>query len=126
MITETLSIKRLIKSFKYAFQGIGHCLQHEKNMQVHFFLIVVVLTTGYFVGLCAWEWCMVVVCIGMVASAEMLNTAIEKIVNELSPEYNVWAGIVKDIAAGAVLITAVAAVFVAGIIFLPKIANIFF
>ena len=93
-------------------------------MRIHVFAILVVTVAGIFLGLTAVEWSVIALCIGSVISAEMVNTAIETLVDLVSPEFNEKAGKVKDIAAGAVLLTAIVATVVAVYIFGNKIFNI--
>ena len=69
------------------------------------------------------EWCIVVICFGVVLAAEGFNTAIERLVDLVSPEFHPVAGDVKDVAAGAVLICAIAAAIIGCIIFVPYLMN---
>ena len=93
-------------------------------MRIHVFAILVVTVAGIFLGLTAVEWSVIALCIGSVISAEMMNTAIELLVDLVSPEFNKKAGEIKDIAAGAVLLTAIIATVVAIYIFGNKIFNL--
>ena len=82
---------------------------------------VLVVTAGWYFEISKGEWLAIVICIGLVMVTELINTAIEILVDCVSPEFNVKAGLVKDIAAGAVLVAALVALLVAFIIFVPKI-----
>ena len=95
-------------------------------MRVHLAAILVVIVTGIFLGLTATEWSIISLTIGFVIATEMMNTAIEELVNLISPEKNVKAGKIKDVAAGAVLVAAIVATFVAVYIFGNKIFNLLF
>ena len=117
--------KKLINSFKYAFKGIGSSLKSERNMKIHFAMMVLVIIAGIFLNISMWEWIICFILFGLVISLEMVNTAIEIVVDMVSPEYNLKAGHVKDIAAGAVLVNAIVAFIVGLLIFLPKIIRIF-
>lgn len=117
--------KKLINSFKYAFKGIGSSLKSERNMKIHFAMMVLVIIAGIFLNISIWEWITCFILFGLVISLEMVNTAIEIVVDMVSPEYNLKAGHVKDIAAGAVLVNAIAAFIVGLLIFLPKIIRLF-
>jgi diacylglycerol kinase (ATP) len=86
--------------------------------------VVVVTIAGLFLGLTAIEWSLIALCIGAVIGAEMMNTAIEELVDLVSPQFNPKAGKIKDIAAGAVLLTAIVATVVAVYIFGNKIFNL--
>lgn len=115
------SVSRLIKSFAYALHGIWYVSKHERNMHVHWVAVIVVVGIGYGLHLSVTEWCLIALCIGSVLTAELFNSAIETLTNLVSPQYNEQAGKVKDIAAGAVLVAALAAVIVGLLIFLPKL-----
>ena len=117
-------MKKLFDSFGYAFRGMFFLLKEERNMRIHVFAILVVTVAGIFLGLTAVEWSVIALCIGSVISAEMMNTAIELLVDLVSPEFNKKAGEIKDIAAGAVLLTAIIATVVAIYIFGNKIFNL--
>ena len=80
---------------------------------------------GIFFGITKAEWLAVIICIGMVITAELFNSAIERLVDMVSPQWQSIAGEVKDIAAGAVLVTAIAAAIVGLIVFVPYLLNIF-
>ena len=117
--------KKLINSFKYAFKGIGSSLKSERNMKIHFAMMVLVIMAGILLNISMWEWITCLILFGLVISLEMVNTAIEIVVDMVSPEYNLKAGHVKDIAAGAVLVNAIVAFIVGLLIFLPKIIGLF-
>ncbi len=117
--------KKLINSFKYAFKGIGSSLKSEQNVKIHFAMMVLVIIAGILLNISMWEWIICFILFGLVISLEMVNTAIEIVVDMVSPEYNLKAGHVKDIAAGAVLVNAIVAFIVGLLIFLPKIIRLF-
>lgn len=117
--------KKLINSFKYAFKGIGSSLKSERNMKIHFAMMALVIIAGILLNISMWEWIICFILFGLVISLEMVNTAIEIVVDMISPEYNLKAGHVKDIAAGAVLVNAIVAFIVGLLIFLPKIIRLF-
>ena len=117
-------IKKLFKSFGYAIKGMFSAAKYQQNLRIHLVAILVVTASGIFLGLSAIEWSLIALCIGMVISAEVMNTAIEELVDLISPEFNKQAGRVKDLAAGAVLITAIVATVVAIYIFGNKIFNL--
>ena len=116
-------LKKRIKSFVYAFQGLGSFLKKEHNAWIHCTAIVVVVTAGLHYHITATEWCIVLLCFGLVLSAEAFNTAIERLVNLVSPDFHPIAGDVKDVAAGAVLICAIASAIIGCIIFIPYILS---
>lgn len=114
-------IKKRIKSFGYAFQGIGNFIRKEPNAWIHCTAVVVVTSLGIYYGISATEWCIVILCFGLVLMAEAFNTAIERLVDLVSPDFHPLAGTIKDVAAGAVLLGAIAAAIVGCIIFIPYI-----
>lgn len=114
---------KLVKSFGYALSGIVSCFRSEPNFSIHTVLAVVVLTLSFLCKLSAIEWIAVCFCIALVISMEMLNTAIEKLCNVVQKEVHPAIKKVKDIAAGAVLVSALFSLITGTIIFLPKIIN---
>jgi diacylglycerol kinase (ATP) len=115
------SIQARLKSFVYAFEGVMYFIKHEAQALIHLIAIVAVIGAGYWFNISLTEWIAVIFAIGIVVSAEMLNTAIEKLTDMVSPQINEQAKIVKDLAAGAVLIASLTAFIIGLIIFLPKI-----
>lgn len=111
---------RFFRSLKFAFRGIGFALR-ESNFKIQIVCAVFVVIAGWYFQISANEWLAVVICIGTVLCAEMLNTAIEKLADFVHPQQNEKIGQIKDLAAGAVLILSIISLIVACIIFLPKI-----
>ena len=112
-------LRKRIKSFGYAFKGIASLLKREHNAWIHCIAIIVVTLAGLHFGITRTEGCIVCLCFGMVLAAEGFNTAIERLVDLVSPDFHPVAGDVKDVAAGAVLICAIAAAIIGMIIFIP-------
>ena len=117
-------IKKFIRSFGFAANGIYQLIRCEQNARVHLLATVTVVIAGCLFGLNRHEWIAVCGAIGIVWAAEAINTAIEKLTDIVSPEKNPKAGLVKDIAAGAVLICAVTAVIIAALVFVPHIKTL--
>lgn len=117
--------KKLINSFKFAFKGIGSCIRSERNMKIHFTMMILVVLLGIILNISMWEWIICFILFGLVISLEMVNTAIETVVDLVSPTFNEQAGRAKDIAAGAVLVNAIVAFIIGLIIFLPKVVGLF-
>lgn len=113
---------RLVRSFGYAFRGVGMMLATQANARIHAVASVVVIAAGFGLKISLLEWCAVVLAIGLVWAAEGFNTALEALVDLASPEIHPLAGRAKDVAAGAVLCAAIAAAIIGAIIFLPKLA----
>lgn len=122
---EPFSVKKRLKSFTYAWKGIKGFVRCEHNVWIHLTVAVLTIIAGFIFEIQKMEWVAITICIGMVIAAEAFNTAIERLVNLVSPERHPIAGEVKDIAAGAVLICAIAAAIVGLIIFIPKSCMIF-
>lgn len=113
--------KKLINSFKYAFKGLGSAVKSERNMKIHFTIMMLVIIAGIFFNIAIWEWITCFILFGLVIGMECVNTAIEIIVDMVSPKYNEAAGRAKDIAAGGVLACAIGAAVAGIFIFLPKV-----
>lgn len=103
----------LIKSFLYALQGVWHCICRERNFRIHMVAALTVALFSYFYGVPESRIPLLVFGIIFVFVTEMINTAVETVVDLCSPEYHALAKKAKDIAAGAVLISAVCAVIIA-------------
>ncbi len=114
-------LKKRVYSFKYAFEGINDLFAHHPNAQVHLFALIVVVVAGVLLSISRAEWCLVIICIGIVVAAEAFNTAIEYTVDWISLEQHPMAKKIKDMAAAGVLLTTFAAVGVGLLIFLPKL-----
>jgi len=113
-------MNKRIESFKYAFRGIAMVLKSEKNMLIHVIISILVLICGILFQISTTEWMICLLCFGLVFSTEMMNTAIETLVDLVSPNHHKLAGKAKDIAAGAVLVAAIFAAITGLIIFIPK------
>ena len=114
-------IKRTIKSISWALSGISYAFRTQFNFRFHVISAAVVLILSVALKLSALEWCIVLFCIASVITAELLNTAHEVNTDLLSPGISETAKHVKDLAAAAVLVTAIVSAIIGCIIFLPKI-----
>ena len=112
-----------LKSFVYAFCGIVTSFK-ERNMLVHYIVAVCIVAASAFFKLSTVEWLFVITCIAGVIALEMVNTAIERVVDLNTDEFHQLAKEAKDLAAGAVLIYSLYSVIVGCIIFLPKVWNL--
>ncbi len=110
--------------FRHAFRGLGFVIRSEANARIHLVVTLAVVSAGLYFDLTVNEWCSVSLAIGMVLAVEVLNTAIERLVDIVSPEHNAAAGRVKDIAAGATLVAAICAAVVGILIFGPHLLNL--
>jgi undecaprenol kinase len=112
----------LASSFKFGFEGIATAAARERNVQIHVAISVIVTISGFFFSINKYEWIAIILCIGGMISLEMMNTAIERTVDMYTEDFHPLAKQAKDIAAGAVLVFAIASVIIGLIIFLPKIS----
>ena len=113
--------KKLRNSFKYAFQGIEEAWKTEQNLKIHFMIMALVIIAGLIFKISLIEWMVCLLLFAIVISLELINTAIETTVDIAMPEINEKAKYAKDIAAGAVLFSAMISVIIGLIIFVPKI-----
>jgi diacylglycerol kinase (ATP) len=118
---DKFSITARLKSFTYAFKGVLHIYSKEHNMWIHLLATIIVILSGCYYHISSTEWIAVCIAIGFVISAELFNSAIEKLVNLVSPGVHPLAGLIKDIAAGAVLIAAITAAVIGIIVFGPRV-----
>ena len=110
---------KFIRSVYYAFSGIVSFIKNERNFAVQLCLAVVVVIFGWYFNISQNEWLIILICIIMVLSLEMVNTAIEKLADVVQPSFHPVIRTVKDIAAGSVLVSALGSFIIASIIFIP-------
>ena len=116
--------KKQLRSFGYAWKGIRSCIGKEQNLSFHLLATPTVVAAGFLAGITRTEWMLVILCIGLVIAAELFNSAIEQLVNLVSPQRHPLAGQVKDIAAGEVLVCAATAAIIGLIIFIPYLTRL--
>lgn len=113
----------LYKSFFYAFEGIFTCIRKERNIKIHCVFMFLVIAAGFILHLSVTEWCICLILFGLILSLELVNTAVESVVDLVTEERKPLAKIAKDTAAGAVLISAIMAAIIGCIIFIPKVLD---
>ncbi len=115
------------KKFGYAFRGIYVSLKEESSLVVHFVIGTIVMVLGIILNskMSYTDWCIVVLLVAIIISMELLNTAIENIIDVVMFEYNVNAKKIKDISAAATLVLTIASVVIGLVIFIPKIIDVF-
>ena len=118
-----MSWKKRIQSFYYAFKGLADVVRSQANMRMHLFAAAIALLSAWFFNISPGEWLALILVIGLVLSAEAMNTALEYLTDLVSPTQHPLAGKAKDAAAAAVLLSALTAVVIGGIIFLPRIVR---
>jgi len=110
-------MNKLVNSFAFALKGIRMAVGEQRNLKIHLAMTLLVVVAGIYFAIPPVEWCIVVFAIGLVWVAEMMNTAIEKMVDLVEPKQNPLAGKVKDIAAGGVLAAAICSMILGLIVF---------
>jgi len=110
-------------SFAYAFNGLGILIKGELNAIIHLVAAIAVIIAGIFFHIEIYQWAMVVFAIGFVFAMELINTAIERMADFVSPEKKQAIKIIKDLSAAAVLVSAITALVVGLIIFVPLIVQ---
>lgn len=115
-----------IESFNNAINGILYSIKNEFHMKIHIFFALIVLILSLIIDVSKYEIMLLIVMITLVIFSELLNTAIEKIVDIVSPNYNEIAKIVKDVSAGAVLVNAIGSICVGYLVFYDRLINLYF
>ncbi|MDD3411315.1 MAG: diacylglycerol kinase family protein [Eubacteriales bacterium] len=118
---QTKQHTKLRYSFLFALEGVASGIKGERNMMLHFAMMALVTVAGFLFSISETEWLACVILFGLVVGMEMMNTAIETVVDICMPHQDPRAKRAKDVAAGAVLLVSIAAAVAGCIIFLPKI-----
>ncbi len=113
-------MNKFLNSFSYAFSGLVYAFKTQLNFKIHCVVAVLVIALGVYSKLALAEWLWIIFAIGLVVIIELLNTAIEVLVDLISPQKQPKAGVIKDVAAAAVLVSALTAVIIGLCIFVPK------
>jgi diacylglycerol kinase len=114
----------LLKAFKHAFDGFGYFLLHDRNGKIHFTACIVVAAAGFYFKISVSEWSILLICFALVISFEMCNHALENLCDVVHAEHHPFIKTVKDVAAAAVLWSAIISVLVGLLIFVPKIISL--
>ncbi|HEY0457583.1 MAG TPA: diacylglycerol kinase family protein [Pyrinomonadaceae bacterium] len=122
---DDLTFTGRIRSFRFAFNGIRIMLRTQQNAWIHSVAAAGVVGLGIYFNLTKSEWCWIVLASISVFTAEALNTAFEFLTDVASPEFHPLAAKAKDVAAGAVLITAIGAVLIGWLVFAPYLSGLF-
>ncbi|MGD9676816.1 MAG: diacylglycerol kinase family protein [Vulcanibacillus sp.] len=120
-----MKLKKLIRSFHFASEGIVYAINTQRNMKIHISIALFILLLGMYLHFNQLEVLITFFCIALVISAEIFNTAIEKTVDMLTKEYNHSAKIAKDSAAGAVLFTVLIVILIGVVLILPYLQVLF-
>lgn len=119
-------MKARIKSFSYAIQGIKTFFQEEIHARIHLAFAIIAIIASLFFQITTTEWILILLCIFSVFTAEIFNTAIERLSDKVEKKEDALIKKTKDLASAAVLIVSVMSVVIAGIVFIPKIVERFF
>lgn len=113
----------MIRSFVNAFRGIFLLIKSERNFQIHVCALILVVSAGFYFDINRFEWLVIILISALVLGLEGINSALEKLCDEVTEERKESIRNIKDIAAGAVLMAAIAAVIIGITIFFPYFAN---
>lgn len=117
--------KNVFDSFARALEGVKSAFITEYHMVIHSYFAIAVIICGALFQISYYEWLICFILIGSVIALELVNTAIEAVVNMITTDYNVYAKIAKDTAAGAVLVMSIVSAVIGLIIFVPKFFELF-
>jgi diacylglycerol kinase (ATP) len=118
-----LFLKKRLASFAHAFRGLWQIVRHQANMQLHLVAAVVVLGLAAYLRVEWFEWSLLVLAIGLVVTAEALNTALETLGNAFTRESHPLVGQAKDMAAAGVLLAAITAACIGACVFVPHLGR---
>lgn len=118
-------IKRTINSFKYAFNGLIDAYRTEQSVWIYIPVSLLVILAGFLLKISTFEWLIIILILGIILSLELINTALEAVVDLATEKYHPLAKKAKDTVSAAVLVFAVASVIIGLIIFIPKIILLF-
>ena len=122
---QSFSMKKRLRSFRHAFNGIRLAISGEHNMRIHLVAMILVVAAGFILGISSHDWIAIVFAIGFVFAAELFNSAIESLADFISQGHHVDIGKIKDIAAAAVLISAFTAFAIGILVFWPHVKTLF-
>ncbi|MBP1999171.1 undecaprenol kinase [Paenibacillus shirakamiensis] len=117
--------ERWIWTFRYAWEGIRYGIRTQRNLRIHLVCALLAAGAAAFFHLSLMKWAILILIISLVIAAELVNTAIEAVVDMVSPDYHPLAKVAKDTAAGAVLVCAIASVFIALCLFFHPVIYFF-
>lgn len=120
-----IKIKRLVKSFKYAFTGLGKVFWEEQNFRIDLIIALIILFLAQYFQIKVWEFIILILIIAVVLILEIINTIFERLLDLLQPRIHQYVKDIKDMTAAVVFIGALASIFIGILIFLPYIINKF-
>src|ERR1039458_3288030 len=121
-----IDFKKFAKSFKFALKGINYALNNDQNLVIHFIVACLVIVASLLLKVSPYEMGILGVTILVVISSEMINSAIEKMVDLITKEHRAEAQIAKDVSAGMVLLAAIGSTIIGILIFVPHLIKLFY
>ncbi|MEI6297463.1 MAG: diacylglycerol kinase family protein [bacterium] len=121
MNRKKFSLRARLRSFRYAFAGLISLVKHEHNSRIHLLAAALAIICGVVLNIDTLEWLVVIIVIGLVFIAELINSSVENLADALMPGYDERIRLTKDYAAAAVLVSAIIALIARIVIFLPKL-----
>lgn len=119
-----IGIKRFVNSFRYSWDGLKYAFHYEQSMFIHVLVTILVIICGIVVKLNTQEWLLCIILIGLVIATELINTAIEAVVDLACPKIHPLAKTAKDTASAAVFVFAITAVVCGLLIFIPNLLEL--
>lgn len=116
-------MKKFIKAISFALQGMKQFFSHDRNGQIQTVIGITAITLGCIVSISSYQWVLVLFCIGLVISLEMINSAIERYCDLVTMDFHPRIKIIKDVAAGAVLVASITSLVIGLIIFIPALVH---
>ncbi|MEA3398330.1 MAG: diacylglycerol kinase family protein [Patescibacteria group bacterium] len=116
-----IRIKRLLKSFKYALNGLIKTFREEQNLRIQLTATLIIILAGWYFKIERLEWALIIFAIGLVILAEIINSAAERITDVLRPRINTYVKTIKDIMAAAVMFASLIAFLIGLLVFFPKL-----
>jgi len=126
MKNNRFSLRKRLKSFGFAFNGLVILIREEHNARIHFMAAFIAVILGFWLKISAIEWVAIVFAIGFVITLEIINSAIENMADFISPEKHEMIKKIKDLSAAGVLVGSITSLIIGLIVFLPKITDRFF
>lgn len=119
-----IRVRRLVKSFIYAFRGLQTVFSEEQNIRIQVMLGIVGLAIGFFLKISRLEWCLLIIVLALVVMMEIINSAVERVADVLKPRIDNYVKEIKDITAAAVMLSSILAIAVGVIIFYPYLLGL--
>ena len=116
-------MKTFLRSVQFAFQGAVQFFSRQRNAKIQTVMGITAISLGFIVSITPYQWLLVLFCIGLVISLEMINSAIEIFCDMVTTDFHPRIKIIKDVAAGAVLVASIASLIIGLIIFIPALTN---